>query len=212
MQTLKNLIKLLRWIKYSFKYYKKPLPIYLEDGDLIGPKVHIGSGPINLQGWINVDARNLPNVHITKENLFLEDFKDNSLGTIYLCHVLEHFSFREIDSIIHIFMKKLKNKGKLIISVPDFDANIKHYNARNKDINSIQLSIMGGQDYAYNYHKALFNKEFLTQLLFENNFKNICKWDTKTLFGQSIGDWSDKKLISGFIKTEQSLNIIGEKC
>ena len=212
MQTLKNIIKLLKWIKYSFKYYKEPLPLFLKNQSLLGPKVHIGSGPINLQGWINVDARNLPNVHISKENIYLEEFKENSLGTIYLCHVLEHFSFREIDTILQIFFNKLKSKGKLIISVPDFDAHIKHYNEKDQDINSIQLSLMGGQDYSYNYHKTLFNKKYLTKLLFENNFRNICEWETKTLFGQSIGDWSDKKLISGFVETEHCLNLIGEKC
>ena len=211
MEKLKNLIKLLRWLKYSLKYYKKPLPIFLGEENLIDPKIHIGCGTINLQGWINIDARKLPNVHIINQSIDLDEFKDNSLGAIYLCHVLEHFSFREIDKIIQIFMKKLRKKGKLIISVPDFDAQIEHYLKNKNNINSVQMPLMGGQDYDFNYHKSIFNKDSLTDILFRNNFINVQEWETKILFGQSIGDWSDKELITGFVKTKQSLNILGEK-
>ena len=73
------------------------------------------------------------------------------------------------------------------------------------------MGLMGDQDYDFNYYKSIFNKDSLIDILYRNNFINIKELETKSLLVQSIGDWSDKKLISGFVKTDQGLNLIGVK-
>ena len=86
--------------------YSEPLPIYLDNKEP-GLKVHLGSGEINLQGWINVDARKFKHTHIIDQDFELKEFNDESISEIYLCHVLEHFSFNDSNVLI----KKLYKIG-----------------------------------------------------------------------------------------------------
>ena len=50
--------------------------------------------------------------------------------------------------------------------------------------------MLGGQNYIYNFHKAVFNKKSLTALLEECGFSEVSSWDTLSDFGIDLGDWS----------------------
>ncbi len=66
---------------------------------------------------------------------------------------------------------------------------------------------MGGQDYEYNFHKSMFDFQFLYKLLINSNYNNISEWDTKSDFGQSLGDWSDVNFKTNNGSVPISLNI-----
>jgi predicted SAM-dependent methyltransferase len=188
---------------------KNPVPIY-SNNNSSGLKIHIGSGSINLQGWINIDARKLPHIHLVTDNLKLEEFKDDSISEIYLCHVMEHLSFKESKALLKIFFLKLKSGGILRISVPDFKALVDVYLANGENLNQIKSALMGGQDYNYNYHKSIYDEKSLTNLLEQNSFTKILKWETKEDFGISLGDWSDGtfETKNGFIPISLNLKAI----
>ena len=70
---------------------------------------------------------------------------------------------------------------------------------------------MGGQNYLNDFHKSIYDFKELKNILEKNNFKDIKTWETKDVFGESIGDWSD-----GFYKFDGkeykvSLNLVGKK-
>ncbi len=153
-------------------------------------RIHVGCGPIDLPGWINVDARPFPHVHLASDSVTLAEFSDGVLGEIYLCHVLEHFSFADVDQLLVTYHKKLSHGGVLRLSVPDFDLAIAAYQASGEDLELIRMALMGGQDYEFNYHKSVFNKKLLTKLLTKMGFREIETWDAVTDFGADIGDWS----------------------
>jgi predicted SAM-dependent methyltransferase len=134
---------------------------YLND---MHPKIHLGCGDIILNGWINIDARNADHIHIHTDQIDLKEFADNSVGVIYLSHVLEHFDFKESKDLLELFNKKLKPGGVLIVSVPDFHALTQVYSL-NYDLEIVKRALMGGQDYAYNFHKSVYNFELLKNLL-----------------------------------------------
>ncbi len=125
----------------------------------------------------------------------LPEFAEGAVGEIYLCHVLEHFSFEDVESLLANYHKKLAVGGVLRISVPDFDLAIAAYNATNRDLEFVRMALMGGQDYEFNFHKSIFNKELLANLLKEAGFREIHAWEVESDFGQDIGDWS-----SGLLK------------
>lgn len=178
-----------------------------ETNKLIGPKLHIGPGPINLEGWINLEARKMDHIHIVSNSIKLEEFTDNSIAEIYMCHVLEHFSKDEVNEILSIYFKKLKLGGALRISVPSFDLLIDAYLKSNSNITLITPSILGGHDYEYNIHKIIFNKNLLTKLLTEAGFSNIIEWNTKDDFGKEINDWSSNEIRDGLNFYKVSLNL-----
>lgn len=76
----------------------------------------------------NADARNAAQNKISKAVILddIQSIEDNSLDAITLWHVFEHIENQ--DEILEVFNKKLKEKGLLIIAVPNstsYDA--KHY-------------------------------------------------------------------------------------
>ena len=209
LNYIKSKVKnILRIILQFRKIINNPAPIYTKQTD--GIKLHLGSGNINLQGWINIDARNSSHIHILEKDFKLEAFADNSISEIYLCHVLEHFTIPEIENLLEIFSKKLLLGGVLRISVPDFDSILKIYQLSKNNIDKIHPILLGGQDHIYNFHKSIFNERNLTKLLTKKNFGNIKKWNTKQIFGSNIGDYSNEYVKISNKKIQISLNLSGQ--
>ena len=182
------------------------LPVFpLTDGT--GLRIHLGAGPINLQGWINVDARSDSHIHLKSEGFGLSEFSNDGVSEIYMCHVLEHFSFEETKEVLETFREKLKRGGVLRLSVPDFDRMVEAYHANGNDIETVKFALMGGQDYVYNYHKSVYNHDLLCNLLVECGFGQPTVWTTEVDFGVDLGDWSNKGFDTpnGFVPV--SLNI-----
>lgn len=195
----------------AFKNSDKPEAIYPKNQMNGKIKIHFGSGEINLQGWINVDARAFEHVHIVSDKINLIQFTDGSVDEIYLCHVLEHVSFEDTDLFLQSVLKKLKNGGLLRISVPSFDSIIQIYENNNRELDSVKFALMGGQDYEYNFHKSVYNYNTLSALLESCGFTNVQTWNTKLDFGVSLGDWSDRNFSSKIGPISISLNVKATK-
>jgi predicted SAM-dependent methyltransferase len=205
-KKIKEYLNILKRIKNAFKNRNMPEPVFTKVNSS-GLKVHIGTGEINLQGWVNIDARNFSHVHIVTDNMKLEQFAENSIDELYLCHILEHISFQEANDFIKLVGKKLKLGGVIRIAVPSFDSIVKIYSNNGNDFNLIRFALMGGQDYEYNFHKSMYNFDFLSNMLAQNDFKEIKEWSTSEDFGQSIGDWSDRMFKTNNGDVLISLNI-----
>ncbi|MFH2135427.1 MAG: hypothetical protein ABII81_09680 [Pseudomonadota bacterium] len=183
--------KYYQYFRRANQNFDKPTPIYTKPLDG-GVKVHLGAGPINIQGWINVDARSDSHIQLQSKGFDLNEFADGTVSEIYMCHALEHFSFSDAEDILRKFHKKLRVGGTLRISVPDFDSLVSVYQANQNNLELIKMALMGGQDYEYNFHKSVYNKELLSRLLTSCGYGFLETWDTSQDFGVSLGDWSDK--------------------
>lgn len=175
-----------------------------------GLKLHIGAGTINLEGWVNIDARAANHIHLNTNSVMLDEFSNHSIAEIYMCHVLEHFTLTEIESILNRYRQKLKIGGILRVSVPDFDLLVKIYEQTNKNLKLITPSILGGQEYEYNFHKIIFNHELLVSILSKAGFKDIKEWKTAEVFGMNINDWSSREIRNNFDHYKVSLNLCGK--
>lgn len=181
-------------------------PVYPKASDG-GLKIHLGAGPINIQSWVSIDARQAPHIHLQSEGFALNEFADCAISEIYMCHVLEHFSFEEAKTVLNTLRKKLKVGGVLRLSVPDFDQLIAIYHSSGNDLEPIKSALMGGQDYEYNFHKAVFNKALLSNLLISCGFNGVQTWNTLEDFGIDLGDWSNKGFDTPAGNIPVSLNI-----
>lgn len=181
--------------------------IAVKRGPVSGLRLHLGAGPINMQGWVNIDAREASHIHVTANNFDLVEFADGSLAEIYLCHVLEHFSFEESETLLRNFRKKLKPGGTLRISVPHFDQLVAIYQANANDLEIVKQALMGGQDYEYNFHKSIYNPALLSALLVKCGYEQPQTWTTEEEFGADIGDWSNKSFDTPGGNFPVSLNI-----
>jgi predicted SAM-dependent methyltransferase len=176
-----------------------------------GPSLHIGPGNIDIPGWINIDARQLGNTHIVASELSLKMFSSCSVDQIYLCHIFEHLSYDDGRAFLKRAFQLLMPDGRIVISVPDFDKIVDAYVKNGRNIRDVKTALMGGQNYNENFHKSMYNKCFLAEILESVGFIRISEWKTEQIFGRSIGDWSD-----GVIPTDNgpipiSLNLQGFK-
>jgi len=203
---VKNTFNIFGWVKLALVNYDKKPPIY-EKMNNKGLKVHIGSGEINIQGWINIDARDFAHVHIIDKEINLAEFTDNSIQEIYLCHILEHVSFAELEKILKLIYLKLQVGGLVRLSVPDFDKILSIYHAEDNNIDRVKHILMGGQDYEFNFHKSVYTKTFLSKTLMKNRFIDVSEWDTLSDFGVSLGDWSNGQVKTKNGKMLVSLNL-----
>jgi len=186
--------KIMIGIRHKYFARKNKTPITLSPTSVSdGPQIHLGCGQINIQGWINIDARSMPHVHITTTDLFLPHFTENSIAEIYLSHVLEHFSFSESQDLLKTYFEKLRPGGCLRLAVPDFRVLAAIYKETN-DLDKIRRALMGGQDYEFNFNKSVYDQELLKELMENNGFCNINQFNVIDDFGTDIGDWSTRKM------------------
>lgn len=193
-----------KYVKSQWRARSQRLP-RSADGKVL---LHIGCGDIDSPGFINIDARRQPHVHIVTTNLRrLGMIPDDTADLIYMSHVLEHVSHRDVVSTLREMRRILKAGGVLRISVPDFDRIIDIYRATERSIAAIEGPLMGGQDYPFNFHYAAFNDSHLRNMMLNSGFREARAWDPHNCAYHDFDDWASRKISWGERDFDISLNI-----
>jgi predicted SAM-dependent methyltransferase len=170
--------------------------------------LHIGCGEINAPGFINIDARPYPHVHIVAKNLYrLTMIPDEAADLVYMCHVLEHVSHRAVMETLREMCRVLKRGGVLRISVPDLDHMIALYRTSGNEVAAIEQPLMGGQDYPFNFHHAVFNRAHLQRLLLASGFDLVRAWDPHHCEFHDFDDWASRSVTWNGKEYPISLNV-----
>lgn len=176
-------------------------------------KLHLGCGKLLLEGYTNIDLASKADVcHDIKS--FEDMYDNNTIDEIYICHVLEHFSRREIINVLTEYNRILKLGGTLRIAVPDFDAVIDMYNSDKRNVYDLMGLLYGGQRNELDYHKIVFTFDTLKNVLECCGFTDVAKYDAWEFLGETLDDYSKSYLphmdrINGKLV---SLNVICKKC
>jgi len=105
---------------------------------------------------------------------------------------------------------KLKSRGEVIISVPDFELVCDGYLRSSKKLSIFRHALMGGQDYPHNYHKSVYDFRTLEEQLNQCGYAGVQRWfPSREGIGET--DWAARKLRSGLNFYEISLNLKGYK-
>ena len=84
-----------------------------------GPvRLHLGCGPIDAPGYINVDLLDAPHVHLQRAVDDLSVIPDGSVDLVYACHCLEHFGYRHTRAVLAEWVRVLRPAGTLRLAVP----------------------------------------------------------------------------------------------
>lgn len=154
-------------------------------------KLHLGCGKRYIPGFIHVDA--LPAKHIDivgpVEHLPLEDA---SVSLIYASHILEHFGRYEYKAVLKEWFRVLKPDGILRLSVPDFAAcaAIYYESGLANGLSGLVGLIVGGQRDGYDFHKMVFDEDFLRHELLDTGFREVQRWDWRTTEHAAVDDYS----------------------
>jgi predicted SAM-dependent methyltransferase len=173
--------------------------------------VHLGCGGINDPRFVNVDAMPWPHVHHVGDVEKLPMLSSDSADLIYVSHCLEHISFIRVPEVLQEWRRVLKPGGWLRISVPDFDFILKVYDDNQRSINSIEQTLLGGQDYPFNFHKSAYNRERLESLLKAFGFDGVREWRPDGDALATLDDWSRRTIVVNGKNYPISLNLEARK-
>jgi predicted SAM-dependent methyltransferase len=149
-------------------------------------RLHIGCGKNILPNYVNIDALPHDRRVVVQDASTLENLPEGRYESIYACHVLEHFAYAQIESVLAAWAKKLGPGGKLYLAVPDMRFLTLAY-VLGAPTSRVWPPLFGGQEYPTNFHYVGFDRKTLTSLLkkvgfsrvslFEPNKQPFARWD-----------------------------------
>lgn len=154
-------------------------------------KLHLGCGPRYIPGFVHVDAQSAPHVDIVGPVERLP-VGDASVSLIYASHVLEHFGRFTYKAVLKEWFRVLKPGGILRLSVPDFAAcaAIYYENGLADGLSGLVGLIIGGQRNVHDFHKMIFDEDFLRRNLLDTGFREVRRWDWHTTEHADVDDYS----------------------
>ncbi len=151
-------------------------------------KLHLGSGSRYLKGYLHVDIADYEHIDIQSSVDKLNTIDDDTVDEIYASHVLEYFDRNEVEIVLNEWKRVLKKDGVLRIAVPNFEALIKIYQETD-EIEKILGPLYGKWDLSngsFIYHKTVYDKNSLTELLEHIGFSDIELWDWREVFKDNL--------------------------
>ena len=144
--------------------------------------LEIGFGPKKGTGdWITLDLCNECDIKYDVRNGI--PFADSSINMLYSSHLLEHFAFKDLLTLLHECHRVLRINGRFSACVPDASIYIKEYLKPNITqfehiYNSIypfntSIDLINYIAYMNGNHKYMFDRNNIVNILELIGFKNI---------------------------------------
>jgi hypothetical protein len=139
----------------------------------IGLRINLGCGHIPLEGYVNVDQRELPGVDV------LADVGDLPIGPgtvqeIFSAHLVEHFPQEMLRRRLLPYWKTLLAPGGVFRAiVPDGEAMLDGVASGNYPFEDFREVLFGAQDYDGDFHFNLLTPPSFIALLHEAGFTDI---------------------------------------
>lgn len=134
-------------------------------------KLNLGAGGREILGFEPRDAK-------TGDVIWPLPDEDASCDEIRASHVLEHFGHHQVQSVVNEWVRALKPGGVLKVAVPDFEKIASLY-LKGAAIPT-QGFVMGGQSDAMDYHKTIFDRHELTEVLTNAGLVGVTTWESET--------------------------------
>jgi len=135
-------------------------------------RVELASGERPFDGYFHCDIRLLESTDLVCKVEELP-FADDSVETLLASHIIEHFSYREIDRVLEEWYRILRPGGNILIITPNF-AYIAHGYAEGwMQYTESRNRMFGGQDYSGNFHHTMFDSPSLGKALEGAGFRNV---------------------------------------
>lgn len=132
-------------------------------------KLNIGSGGANIPGFQNIDRK------LGIEAFPLSMYPDGCVEEIRASHILEHFSFVDVEKALAEWVRVLKPGGRIRIAVPDIQKAV-HLEGQEK-----AFVLMGGQMDDDDFHRSAFDEPLLRRYMAKFGIGNIQKWESDGL-------------------------------
>ena len=157
--------------------------------------LNLGCWHRHIPGWVHVDLCDMPHIDHKTSIDKLPMFEDGSVDLIYSSHSFEYFDRQQAVDVLAEWNRVLKPGGTLRLAVPDFDSLLKVY-AQTGEIKRVlgplygRMEIETGDGPAMLYHKTTYNFDSLAEILGENGFENVQRYDWQQTIHKDYDDHS----------------------
>lgn len=136
-------------------------------------RVNVGCGHIPVEGYLNVDKRELPGIDVVADATDMP-FSQNSLSELFSSHVIEHFPQEEFARVVlPYWVGLLRPDGVLRAILPDWEAMITTYAQGSYAFEDLREVTFGAQDYDGDFHFNMFSQASLRQVLEAAGLKDV---------------------------------------
>jgi predicted SAM-dependent methyltransferase len=142
-------------------------------------KLHLGCGPIKLEGWVNVDILGMhPDLYWDLRHGV--PFPDGSAQCIFLEHVLEHFALGDIMPLLADCRRVLVPGGVLRVGVPDLGRYMRSYAGDGSLIDELRPGrptalLAVAEVTQFHGHRSAWDAETLETVLREAGFDEVAE-------------------------------------
>jgi SAM-dependent methyltransferase len=155
-------------------------------------KVHLGCGTRKIPGFLHVDLMPLPHVDLLADVRDLRMIPDAAADLVYASHVLEHFGRHDYLAVLREWTRILRPGGTLRLAVPDFAACAALYYEQGlaDGLTGLIGLICGGQRDERDFHRMIFDQNFLTASLHQVGITDVRRWDWRSTEHHDVDDYS----------------------
>lgn len=135
-------------------------------------RLNVGAGGIVIPGWTPIDRR-------FGTEAYPLAYGDNSVEEIRAVHILEHFRWAEVRSVLIDWIRVLKPGGRIRISVPNAEwvaRNVVDAAAGKNVDNKSLVYLIGGQQDESDDHRSAFTPMSLETLMIAVGLEHISPW------------------------------------
>ena len=155
-------------------------------------KLNLGCGKRNFgKDWIHIDGSRYEHIH--SHDIVNLPFEENTIDIIYASHVFEYFDREQANIVLNKWKRCIKPGGVLRIAVPNFEEYTRLY-ANGKIMLDQCLGPLYGKwkmtETETIYHKTTYDFTSLKNILENNGFKDVKKWNWKEVDHGNIDDYS----------------------
>ena len=138
-----------------------------------GARLNLGCGHVPLNGYLNIDMRELPGVDITAQ-LDKLPFEARSVKEIFSSHVLEHFTREHLRRDLLPYWRSLLQAGGVFRAIaPDGEAMAAALASEAMSFDDFREVLLGGQEYDGDYHYDFFSPGSVAELISASGFTNV---------------------------------------
>lgn len=140
-------------------------------------KLNIGSGPVVIDGFTNIDRKDGGEAYPLRFNDGTP-VPDECAVDLRVSHLLEHLSFRDVPKALEDWRRVMKPGARLRVAVPDAKKIAEKILANPDADQSWAYELMGGQTDTEDFHKSAFTEARLAGYLHQAGLVNINRWES----------------------------------
>ena len=136
-------------------------------------KLNLGAGRNIIEGWINLDITDYPDIDLVCDISKELPFSDNSIERIYVSDALEHIMYAKVPKVLKDWCRVLIPNGTITIKVPSLSTITTNYVRHNIGCKEFVRLVYGGQEEGNiaNAHKSGFDPQYLSSLMKHAGFR-----------------------------------------